>query len=203
MCASSRADLHCLHAAPTPMDPRLLRYYNQELQHLREMGAEFAQQFPKIAARLRMDGIEVGDPYVERLLEGFAFLASRVQLKLDAEFPALHRAAARDRLPELPVADAVDDGGAVAADAGRRGAGQRGQGATGQRIAQWAIRGTHTECRFRTAHDVELWPLENRVDRLLHACRQPAVGPGAGMAQIRRRLAHPVEGHGRPGLQPD
>ena len=69
------------------MDPRLLRYYNQELQHLREMGAEFALQFPKIAARLRMDGIEVADPYVERLFEGFAFLAARVQLKLDAEFP--------------------------------------------------------------------------------------------------------------------
>src|SRR5574337_168812 len=69
------------------MDPRLLRYYNQELQHLREMGAEFAQAFPKIAVRLRMDGLEVGDPYVERLLEGFAFLAARVQLKLDAEFP--------------------------------------------------------------------------------------------------------------------
>ena len=42
------------------MDPRLLRHYNQELQHLREMGAEFALQFLKIAARLRMDGIEVG-----------------------------------------------------------------------------------------------------------------------------------------------
>ncbi|HET8708139.1 MAG TPA: type VI secretion system baseplate subunit TssF, partial [Pseudomonadales bacterium] len=69
------------------MDPRLLRYYNQELQHLREMGAEFAQQFPKIAARLGMEGITVTDPYVERLLEGSAFLASRVQLKLDAEFP--------------------------------------------------------------------------------------------------------------------
>jgi type VI secretion system lysozyme-like protein len=69
------------------MDPRLLQYYNQELAHLREMGAEFALQFPKIAARLRMDGIEVGDPYVERLLEGFAFLASRIQLKMDAEFP--------------------------------------------------------------------------------------------------------------------
>ena len=64
------------------MDPRLLRYYNAELQHLREMGAEFATQFPKIAARLRMDGIEVADPYVERLLEGFAFLAARVQLTL-------------------------------------------------------------------------------------------------------------------------
>ena len=69
------------------MDPRLLRHYNQELQHLREMGAEFATQFPKIAARLRIDGLEVSDPYVERLLEGFAFLTARIQLKIDAEFP--------------------------------------------------------------------------------------------------------------------
>ena len=69
------------------MDPRLLQYYKLELQHLREMGAEFAQQFPKIAARLGMSGLEVADPYVERLLEGVAFLAARVQLKLDAEFP--------------------------------------------------------------------------------------------------------------------
>ena len=69
------------------MDPRLLRHYNQELLHLREMGAEFAAQFPKIAGRLRMDSVEVADPHVERLLEGFAFLAARVQLKLDAEFP--------------------------------------------------------------------------------------------------------------------
>ena len=34
-----------------------------------------------------MEGIEVADPYVERLIEGVAFLAARVQLKLDAEFP--------------------------------------------------------------------------------------------------------------------
>src|SRR5436190_21699300 len=69
------------------MDPRLLQYYNLELQHLREMGAEFAQQFPKVAARLAMNGLEVADPYVERLLEGVGFLAARVQLKIDAEFP--------------------------------------------------------------------------------------------------------------------
>ena len=50
---------------------------------------EFAREFPKIAARLGMEGMEVADPYVERLLEGFAFLAARVQLKLDAEFPRL------------------------------------------------------------------------------------------------------------------
>lgn len=69
------------------MDPRLLRYYNQELRYLRELGGEFAREFPKIAARLGMDGIEVSDPYVERLLEGCAFLAARIQLKQDAEFP--------------------------------------------------------------------------------------------------------------------
>src|SRR4051812_7749963 len=69
------------------MDPRLLRHYNQELQHVREMGAEFAAEFPKIAGRLRMDGLEVADPYVERLLEGFAFLTARLQLRIDSEYP--------------------------------------------------------------------------------------------------------------------
>lgn len=69
------------------MDPRLLRYYNQELRYLRELGGEFAQEFPKIAARLGMEDLEVADPYIERLLEGCAFLAARVQLKQDAEFP--------------------------------------------------------------------------------------------------------------------
>jgi type VI secretion system protein ImpG len=74
------------------VDPRLLRYYNQELRYLREMGGEFAREFPKIASRLGMDSLEVSDPYVERLLEGCAFLAARVQLKQDAEFPRLsHR----------------------------------------------------------------------------------------------------------------
>ena len=74
------------------MDARLLRYYNQELRYLRETGGEFAQEFPKIAARLGMEGLEVSDPYVERLLEGCAFLAARIQLKQDAEFPRVsHR----------------------------------------------------------------------------------------------------------------
>ena len=62
------------------MDTRLLEYYNQELQYIREMGAEFAEAYPRIAARLGMDGIECADPYVERLIESFAFLAARVQL---------------------------------------------------------------------------------------------------------------------------
>jgi type VI secretion system protein ImpG len=71
------------------MDPRLLRLYSDELTHLREVGAEFAQEFPRIASRLGLESMEVADPYVERLLEGFAFLTARVQLKLEAEQPRL------------------------------------------------------------------------------------------------------------------
>ena len=73
------------------MDPRLLHYYNQELSYLREMGAEFAKLFPKIAGRLGMEGLEVSDPYVERLLEGSAFLTARLQYKLDSEFERFTR----------------------------------------------------------------------------------------------------------------
>ena len=72
------------------MDERLLAYYNSELRHVREMAGEFAREFPKIAGRLALDRDAKDicpDPYVERLLEGFAFLAARVHLKLDAEFP--------------------------------------------------------------------------------------------------------------------
>ncbi|WP_237386323.1 type VI secretion system baseplate subunit TssF [Xenorhabdus sp. Sc-CR9] len=68
------------------MDNKLLEYYNRELVYLREMGKEFAERYPKIASRLGMHGIDVADPYVERLMEGFAFLTSRIQLKMDSEF---------------------------------------------------------------------------------------------------------------------
>lgn len=156
------------------MDPRLLRYYNQELQHLREMGAEFAQAFPKIAARLRMDGIEVGDPYVERLLEGFAFLASRVQLKLDAEFPRF-----TERLleivypnylsptPSMMVAQVQPILGDAALAAGVN-------VPRGSELRSGPLRGTHTECRFRTGHDLQLWPLEiASVSYFTHAANLP------------------------------
>src|SRR5258705_13775416 len=69
------------------MDRRLLDYYNRELQHVREVGAEFAREFPQIAGRLGLEGFECADPSVERLIEGFAFLAAQVQVKVDAEFP--------------------------------------------------------------------------------------------------------------------
>lgn len=69
------------------MNNKLLSYYNKELIFLKEMGKEFAQQYPKVAARLALNTADIPDPYVERLLEGVSFLTARTQLKLDAEYP--------------------------------------------------------------------------------------------------------------------
>ena len=69
------------------MDPLLLKFYERELQFIKEMGAEFAKEYPKIAGRLAIDENVTSDPYVERLYEGFAFLAARVHLRIEAEYP--------------------------------------------------------------------------------------------------------------------
>ena len=142
------------------MDPRLLRHYNQELGHLREMGAEFAHQFPKIAGRLGMDGIEVNDPYVERLLEGFAFLAARVQLKLDAEFPRFTHRLLEILYPQFLAptpsmlvaqfkADINDPNLATGVTVPR-----------GTAMRSLLGKGDETACDFRTAQAVELLPIE-------------------------------------------
>ncbi|MBE0441221.1 type VI secretion system baseplate subunit TssF [Psychrobacter sp. FME13] len=69
------------------MNKKIISYYNKELRFLREMGQEFASQYPKIASRLKLSANETPDPYVERLLEGVAYLTARTQLKIDAEYP--------------------------------------------------------------------------------------------------------------------
>ena len=71
------------------MRDELLGYYERELSFLRQMGAEFAEKYPKIAGRLQLEPDMCEDPHVERLIEAFAFLASRVHLKVDDEFPEI------------------------------------------------------------------------------------------------------------------
>src|SRR5262245_17265287 len=143
------------------MDPRLLHYYNLELQHLREMGGEFAQQFPKIAARLGMSGLEVTDPYVERLLEGAGFLAARVQLKIDSEFPRFTQSLLEiiyphflAPTPSMLVAHIQPDKDDPSLAGGAR---TVPRGTTLHAIAPTE---DSTACEFRTAHDVTLLPLE-------------------------------------------
>ena len=62
------------------------KYYQDELQFLRELGEEFAKANPSAAHYLSTTS---RDPDVERMLEGFAFLSARVRQKLEDEFPEL------------------------------------------------------------------------------------------------------------------
>ena len=147
------------------MDPRLLRLYNQELLHVREMGAEFAEEFPKIAGRLGMDGIECADPYVERLLEGFAFMAARVQLKIAAEFPTFtqhlfelvypHYLAPTPSMAVVEMQPDLTEGGLASGF----------RIARGSQLQSTLGKGEQTTCTYRTAHDLDLWPLELKEAR--------------------------------------
>lgn len=142
------------------MDPRLLKYYNRELQHVREVGAEFAKEFPKIASRLGLDTFECSDPYVERLFEGFAFMAARVQLKVDAEFPTFtqhlleiiypHYLSATPSMavvefkPDLSD-ESLADGVVIPRNAALR---------------SLIGKGEQTACEYRTSQPVQLLPVE-------------------------------------------
>ncbi|MEO7252866.1 MAG: type VI secretion system baseplate subunit TssF [Casimicrobium sp.] len=151
------------------MDPRLLDYYNRELSYVREQGAEFAEQFPKVAARLGMRGIEVADPYVERLLEGFAFMSARIQLKMDAEFPKFSQ-----RLLDLVYPDylAPTPSMGIAKFEPSRSEGGSPDGFTLPRHSRLRARlpaHEQTACEFRTAHEVVMWPLRLAEARLTAA----------------------------------
>ncbi len=156
------------------MDPRLLRHYNEELRHLREMGAEFAKAFPKVAARLGMEGLEVTDPYVERLMEGFAFLAGRIQLKIEAEFPRFTQ-----RLLEIVYPQFLAPTPAMLIAQLHPDLGDSALGA-GLKLARGAVMHSQpgkagaTVCEFRTAHDVTMWPLElTQAEYFTHAADLP------------------------------
>jgi type VI secretion system protein ImpG len=142
------------------MDRRLLHYYNRELQHLREVGAEFANEYPKIAARLGIEGLEVADPYVERLLESFGFMAARVQMKIDAEFPRFTQhllemvypaylapvpSMAIVRFEPEPAEGTLADGVEIA---------------RGSALRSVLGKGEQTPCEYRTSQAVTLWPIE-------------------------------------------
>ena len=148
------------------MDPKLLDYFNQELSYMREMSGEFSRAHPKIAKRLGMQGIEVADPYVERLIESFCLLSARVQIKLDAEFPRF-----TERLLEViyPNYVAPTPSMAVAQFHPASQEGDLSRGFTlnkGTAVRARVPLGERTAAEFRTGQPVTLWPIEISEVRL-------------------------------------
>ena len=127
---------------------------------LRELGGPLARHFPKIAGRLSPDELAQADPYVERLLEGFAFMAARVHLKIDSEFPRFAQQLLElvypHYLPPTPSMAIVQ----FAPDLNISGLQHGHTVPRGTALrAQTPLRDV-TPCEYRTAHDVQLWPIE-------------------------------------------
>ncbi|WP_395606817.1 type VI secretion system baseplate subunit TssF [Pseudomonas sp. B22129] len=174
------------------MNAKLLRYYERELAHLREVGGEFARDYPKVAGRLGLETYACADPYVERLLEGFSFLAARVQLKIDAEFPRF-----TNHLLELVYPQYLAPTPSMAVVQLQPDMSE-GSLAAGFKVARDTAlhsqlgKGDQTACEFRTAHDVTLWPVE-LVEARYFACGAQVAGVdlsrlGAVKAALRLRL---------------
>ncbi len=181
------------------MDARFLDLYNRELRYIREMSGEFAAQFPKVASRLGLDSFECADPYVERLLEGFAFLAARVGLKLEAEFPQFTRHLIEvvyphflAPTPSMAVVEFIPDASEGSLSEGF-------QVPSGTQLRSVLRKGETTPCTYVTGHDLTLWPLHvERAEYIGSASLLPEVsvpGQAAPRAGVRLRLS--MTGHGK------
>jgi type VI secretion system protein ImpG len=157
----------------------LLLYYERELAFLRNMGAEFAKKYPKVASRLLLpqEEGESDDPHVERLVEAFAFLAGRVHLKIDDEFPEITESLLSilyphylRPIPSMSVAEFQVDPEQVSSEAGLK-------MEAGAVLNSRPVNGI--QCKFRTCYDVTFWPLEiaeaefKTPDRFTPAVRYP------------------------------
>jgi type VI secretion system protein ImpG len=172
------------------MNPRFVRYYSQELQHLREVGGEFARAYPKVAGRLGLDGFDCADPYVERLLEGFSFLTARVQMKIDAEFPRFTQ-----HLSELVYPHFLAPTPSMAVvqlqpDLSNPSLKQGYRVARGTALRSVLGKGDTTACEYRTGHEVTLWPLAQLDAKCFALGGHGEVPlPSAARAAIRLRLS--------------
>lgn len=149
------------------MDRNFLAYYEDELAHVRELATEFAALHPTVARNLSLDAVPCPDPYVERLLEGVAYLAARTRLKVDAESSRYVRNLLDELYPDLvcpapamtmavlhpgPQVQTMIDGHLV----------QRGT-----RCVAAYREGIATRATYTTTQDMTLWPVAlEKVDYL-------------------------------------
>jgi type VI secretion system protein ImpG len=135
----------------------LLFYYERELTYIRKMAIQFSEKYPKIAARLQLEPDKCEDPHVERMLEGFSFLAARVHLKIDDDFPEISEAMMSVVYPQfvrpIPSMSVVEF--QLDQDKGKLTTGfPIDRGST---LYSKPVNGV--PCKFRTCYDTTLWPV--------------------------------------------
>src|SRR5262249_19190833 len=149
------------------------------------MGAQFAEKYPKVASRLALEPDKCEDPHVERLLEGFAFLAARVHLKIDDEFPEVTEALLGvvyphfiRPIPSMSIVEFQMDP-------------EQGKLTTGFKIEPGTVLYSRpvggVPCKFRTAYETTLWPINVVAAEWTTPSRLGIRAPGS-VAAIRIEL---------------
>ena len=140
------------------MRNELRDYYESELTFLRQVGAEFADKYPKIASRLLLESDRCEDPHVERMLEAFALLAARVHLRIDDDFPQITESLLNilyphylRPVPSMTVAQFHTDP-------------ESGKLTSALKIPKGTVLYSRpvegVPCKFRTSYDTTLWPFK-------------------------------------------
>ncbi|MGZ8288851.1 MAG: type VI secretion system baseplate subunit TssF [Telluria sp.] len=135
----------------------LLPYYERELGFLRRYSREFSERYPKIAGRLLIGGEVCEDPHIERMIESFALLNSRIAKRLDDDYPefteALFEVLYPHYLRPFPSCSIAhfDFSGAAAQLT------TASEIARGTQLDTRPVRGA--ACTFRTAYPVTVAPL--------------------------------------------
>lgn len=177
------------------MNQEFLDFYNQELRLFMEHTKEFAEEYPGIAERLGGLVGERMDPMVGGLMEGAAFLAARVQLKLKHEFPEFTNNLLEQLIPNYlaPTPSALLAGvKPLFADPALR---------DGVRIpsgsyldATYLERDRRVACRYRLGSEITLWPFEiTAADYISAPGPLQALGLPANaraLAGLRLQLTH-------------
>ena len=135
----------------------LLQYYKRELGYLRNEGANFAKRYPKVASKMSLHGTESLDPHTERLIESVAFLAARVHQDLDREFPKVANALLENLSPTLTQPTPSMTVAQFSLDPTQ---GKVTAGFKVPRHTQVYATAAGQPCRFRTAWDTVLWPVQ-------------------------------------------
>jgi len=138
----------------------LKRKFREEMDFLRRVGREFAQENPQLA---RFLGEEATDPDVERLLEGFAFLTAKMSLKIEDDLPELTHSLLQllwpnylRPLPSVTMMRFDPDASAIT---------DRKVVPRGTPVLSRPVDGVH--CQFRTCTDVAVYPL--RIEEMSDA----------------------------------
>ena len=141
------------------MDQAFLEYYEEELSHIRTMAEEFAALHPNVARNLALDSVPCPDPYVERLLEGVAYLAARTRLKVDGEASRHVRMLIDTLYPDLAGPAPAMTMVALAPGPQVQRMLDGHQMARGTRLMSGLREGQQTRCTYTTAQAVHLWPI--------------------------------------------